>query len=155
MYTCITIIDRNTLYRYNGYMKMYFSNSDYLAYFDGFLNKLDLTDETNLVIETHPKWINIHPAILTLAASLALQVGEDNVQIPNLTASSGSYLDSMGLFNFTSQKSPYLINRKDPSGRFVPLTIIKTPDEQSRFISEMIPLLHLSPDKADAKNMLS
>ncbi len=131
-------------------MKMYFSNSDYLAYFDGFLNKLDLTDKTNLVIETHPKWINVHPAILTLAASLALQVGEDNVQIPNLTASSGSYLDSMGLFNFTSQKSPYLINKKDPSGRFIPLTIIKTPDEQSRFISEMIPLLHLPPDKADA-----
>ena len=131
-------------------MKMYFSNSDYLAYFDGFLNKLDLTDETTLTIETHPRWINVHPAILTLAASLALRVGKDNVRVPNLTASSGSYLDSMGLFDFTSQESPYLINKKDPSGRFVPLTIIRTPDEQSHFISEMVPLLHLPPEKAGA-----
>lgn len=88
--------------------------------------------------------------ILTLAASLALQIGKDNVKIPDLTASSGSYLDSMGLFDFTSDKSPYSINKKDPSGRFIPLTIIKTPTEQSRFISEMIPLLHLPPKKADA-----
>lgn len=129
---------------------MYFSNSDYLAYFDGFLGQLDLSDSSTLTIETHPKWINVHPAILTLAASLALRVGKNNVRIPNLTASSGSYLDSMGLFSFTSQKSPYSINKKDPSGRFVPLTIIKTPAEQSQFISEIVPLLHLSPEKAGA-----
>lgn len=129
---------------------MYLSNSDYLAYFDGFLNELDFSDSSELVIETHPKWINVHPAVLTLAAALAVQVGPDNVKIPNLMASSGSYLDSMGLFNFTSQESPYLINKKDPSGRFIPLTIIKTSIEQSKFISDMIPLLHLPPEKTDA-----
>lgn len=56
----------------------------------------------------------------------------------------------MGLFRFTSQKSPYEINKKDPSGRFVPISIIKTPEEQSRFITEIIPMLHLKAENADA-----
>ena len=130
-------------------MRIYYSNSDYLAYFDGFLSRLDLSNPSKLTIDTHPKWINVHPAILTLTASLALKVGKNNVALPNLTASSGSYLDSMGLFKFTAQKSPYSIKRKDPSGRFIPLTIIKNPNEQSKFISDIVPLLHLPPEKAD------
>ena len=128
-------------------MKVYLSNSDYLAYFDLFLSKMDLFDASSLTIETHPKWINVHPAILTLVASLAEIAGRKNVFLPNLTASSGAYLDRMGLFNFTAQKSPYKINQKDPSGRFIPLTTIRTQAEQSKFIADMIPLLHISPEK--------
>ncbi len=129
---------------------MYLSSSDYLRNFDRFVDGLDFSDPNALEIRTHPKWINIHPAVLTLTASLALRVGKENVTLPNLTATSGSYLDSMGLFKFTNQKSPYEINKKDPSGRFIPLSIIKTPEEQSRFVTEIIPMLHLETENADA-----
>lgn len=92
-------------------MRVYLSNSDYLAHFDGFLNQLDMSDPSKLIIESHPKWINIHPAVLALTAALALKAGKKNVEIPNLIAPSGSYLDRMGLFNFTFQKSPYSIKK--------------------------------------------
>src|SRR5690606_32463246 len=41
---------------------------------------------------------------------------------------------------------------RDPSGRFVPLTIIKTASEQTKFITDMMPLLHLdkTPEHAEA-----
>lgn len=131
-------------------MRIYLSSSDYLRNFNRFIDGLDFSEPEKLEIKTHPNWINVHPAVLTLAAALALEVEKDNVSFPELTAVSGSYLDRMGLFNFTSQKSPYEINEKDPSGRFVPISIIKTPSEQSKFISNIIPLLHLPPEKTDS-----
>lgn len=131
-------------------MKVFLSSSDYLRNFDRFVGGLDFSEPNRLEIATHPKWINVHPAVLALTASLALKVGKENVILPNLTAASGSYLDSMGLFKFTNQKSPYDINKKDPSGRFVPLSIIKTPEEQSQFVTEIVPMLHLKPENADA-----
>jgi len=78
---------------------------------------------------------------------MAMQVGKKNTKFHNLTASSGHYLDRMGLFNFTSQPSPYAITKHEEAGRFIPLTIIKNSTEQSKFITDMIPLLHLPPDK--------
>lgn len=131
-------------------MKVYLSSSDYLRNFDRFVDGLDFSEPDKLEIVTHPKWINVHPAVLALTASLALGAGKENVSLPDLTATSGSYLDSMGLFNFTNQESPYDINKKDPSGRFVPLSIIRTPAEQSKFITEIVPMLHLEAENADA-----
>ena len=131
-------------------MRIYLSNSDYLRNFERFAGALDLSHPEVLTIETHPRWLNVHPAILVYAATLALKAGRENVSLPNLTAPSGAYLDRMGLFQFTSQKSPYNIVPKDPSGRFIPLTIIKNSNDQSRFITDMIPLLHLPPEKTDA-----
>jgi len=130
-------------------MKIYFSNSDYLRNFDRFLASVDLSDPSFLTIESHPKWVSVHPAVLTFAATLARRAGK-NVIFGPLTAKSGSYLDRMGLFNFSSQKSPYSITRNEEAGRFIPLTQVRDADEQSRFVSDMIPLLHLPPEKTNA-----
>lgn len=131
-------------------MKATLSTSDYLRNSDRFINGLDFSDTSIFTIYSHPKWLNVHPAILTLLASMAMKVGKDNVKLDNLTASSGAYLDRMGLFDFTNQKSPYNIKKKEEAGRFIPLTIIKNSTEQSRFITDMIPLLHLPAHKTDA-----
>lgn len=131
-------------------MKIILSNSDYLRNFDRFIAGLDFSNPDKLIINSHPKWISVHPAVLTLVVSMAKQVDKDNVMFENLTATSGSYLDRMGLFRFTNQKSPYLITKKEESGRFIPVTIIKNSTEQSKFIADMIPLLHLPADKTDA-----
>lgn len=131
-------------------MKATLSNSDYLGNFDRFINKLDFSDPKSFCIYSHPKWINVHPAVLTLVASMAMQAGKKNVKFENLTATSGSYLDRMGLFELTSQVSPYSIHKKEESGRFIPITVIKNSTEQSKFITDMIPLLHLPADKTDA-----
>lgn len=131
-------------------MKATLSNSDYLGNVYRFISNLDFNDEKIFTIYSHPKWVSVHPAILTIIASMAMKVGKENVRFDNLTATSGAYLDRMGLFNFTNQPSPYQIKKKEASGRFIPLHIIKNSTEQSKFIADMIPLLHLPADKTDA-----
>ncbi len=131
-------------------MKVTLSNSDYLRNFDRFINGLDFSNPEILYIYSHPKWISVHPAVLALITAMAMRAGKKNVKFENLTATSGSYLDRMGLFEFTNQTSPYSINKKEESGRFIPVTVIKNSTEQSKFITDMIPLLHLPADKTDA-----
>jgi len=121
-------------------MKIYFSNSYFLRNFDRFLASVDLTGLDILSIESHPKWISVHPAVLTFAATLALRVNKNVVFTP-LTAKSSTYLDRMGLFQFTNRPSPFNIAHNEEAGRFIPLTPIRDATEQSRFISDMIPLL--------------
>jgi len=45
-------------------MKATLSNSDYLRNFDRFISSLDFSDPDTLRIYSHPKWINMHPAVL-------------------------------------------------------------------------------------------
>ena len=129
-------------------MQIYFSFSDYLGNSSGFIKSIDMSCPDVLTIKTHPKWINVHPAMLTFAATLALKA-DKNVCFTPLTARSAPYLDRMGLFNFTNQTSPFTITHKEEAGRFIPLTQIRNASEQSRFVSDMIPLLHLPPEKTN------
>ncbi len=132
-------------------MKIHLSNYDYLRNFDVFLRGLDMSNPEKLEITTNDKWISVHPAVLTLIAALGLKVGSDNVSFDEITARSGHYLDIMGLFKILAKTSPFKkVVKHESSGRYIPLTQIKTPQQQTDFIQDMIPLLHLPPEKADA-----
>ena len=131
-------------------MKIHLSNYDYLRNFGVFLRGFDAENPSCLSITTNDKWINVHPGILTVVAALGLKVGPENIQFDEITATSGHYLDAMGLFKIINKPSPFSISTHEPAGRFIPLTQIKTPAEQSRFISDMIPLLHLEPADTEA-----
>jgi anti-sigma regulatory factor (Ser/Thr protein kinase) len=123
-----------------------------LRNFSSFLRDFDAKDPTKLEITTNDHWIHVHPAVLTLATALALKVGPENVTIDEITAKSGHYLEAMGLFRLINKPSPYTkIEKHEASGRFVPLTQVKTQKDQSRFVSEIVPLLHLQdkPEQAD------
>lgn len=92
------------------------------------------------------KWVNVNPAQLALTAALALKVGKENaiIQSQNIPLSA-RYLDRMGLYNFFSTPSPFRqYRKKEPAGRFVPISIIKNGDDQSKFVTDIIPLYHLS-----------
>ena len=129
-------------------MKIYFSNQGNLRNFQRFINALDFREPEKLEISTHDKWITVHPANLVLAAAKALQAGKDNSEIMGEIPGSGAYLDRMGLYHFVKTPSPFLYTKKKKTGRFVPITMIKTADDQSRFIADMVPLLHLSEENA-------
>lgn len=105
---------------------------------------MDFSDPSKLQITTHSKWITVHPANLALTAALAIKAGKQNTEIIGKIPDTGRYLDRMGLYKLTETKSPFEYNKKESAGRFVPISVIKTAKDQSRFISEMIPLLHLS-----------
>lgn len=125
-------------------MKIYLSNQGNLRNFQSFTRSLDLNNPQLLEISTHDKWVTVHPANLVLTAALSIQVGRKNTVIVGNVPDSGRYLDRMGLYELTSTLSPFKYHQKEESGRFVPIKIIKSSDDQSRFITDMIPLLHLS-----------
>ena len=130
-------------------MHVYLSHSDYLRNFESFLRAFSTEKPDSLSITTHDRWINVHPVILTMIAALAKSSSLKSITIDDITAKSGHYLDRMGLFKFIDKPSPFTIVSHEPAGRFIPLTQIKNQMEQSRFITDMIPLLHLAPEQAD------
>jgi len=131
-------------------MKIYLSNSDYLRNFESFLRSFDPSDPSKLEITTHDRWINVHPVVLTMIAALARQLRSKDIFIDEVTAASGHYLARMGLYEAIGKRSPFSISEHEPAGRFIPLTQIHNQMEQSRFITEVIPLLHLPSNRADA-----
>ncbi|MCG9895763.1 MAG: ATP-binding protein [Fimbriimonadaceae bacterium] len=131
-------------------MKIHLSNSDFLRTFERFVRTFDPSEPHVLDVTTHDKWVSVHPAVLAMVAALGRQVPKENVRLDDVTAASGHYLDRMGLFAALGKESPYSIVKHESAGRFIPLTQIRTSQEQTRFISEMIPILHLLPDQADA-----
>ena len=125
-------------------MRIYLSNQGNLRNIQTFLRSIDWSDEAKLEIATHDKWITVHPANLALTAALAIKVGKSNAEIVGNVPSTGAYLDRMGLYRLVNTPSPFTYHKNEPAGRFVPLTVVKTAQDQSQFIAEMIPLLHLS-----------
>ena len=131
-------------------MKIHLSNYSYLRNFGVFLDGFDATEPNRLQITTNARWIQVHPGVLTVVAALGLTLSPDNITFDDITARSGYYLDRMGLFKILGKKSPFAIQEHESSGRFIPITQIRTPEEQTKFISDMVPLLHLEPAQADA-----
>lgn len=130
-------------------MKVHFSNQGNLRYFNYFVEQLNFDDPKHLEITMDQRWTSVHPAYLALAASLANKAGRDNSAIISDVPASARYLDRMGLYNLLATESPFgEYEHKDPSGRFIPITFINSPQDQSRFISEMVPLLHLNENDA-------
>ncbi len=129
-------------------MRIFLSNQGNLRNFRQFVESLDLSNPRKLEITTHNKWITVHPANLVLVVALAIKVGMKNTEIIGDIPDTGRYLDRMGLFNFVKTSSPFHYHKKEESGRFLPIKIIKTAEEQSHFITDMIPLLHLSEKNA-------
>lgn len=129
-------------------MKIFLSNQGNLRNFKGFVRSLDLSNTRKLEISTHDKWVTVHPANLVIVAALAIQTGKENTEIVGEVPETGRYLDRMGLYDLINTPSPFIYHKKEEAGRFVPIKIIKTSDDQSRFIIDMIPLLHLSEKNA-------
>lgn len=129
-------------------MKIFLSNQGNLRNFRSFIDSLDLSNPKKLEISTHSKWVTVHPANLVLAAALAIHIGKNHSEILGRVPDTGRYIDRMGLYELIKTPSPFTYRKKEEAGRFVPIQVIKTSENQSRFISNMIPLLHLSEKNA-------
>ena len=129
-------------------MRVHFSNQGNLRNLQSFIKALDFSEPEKLEITIHNKWVTVHPANLALAAALALRVGKDNAQIVGTIPGTGAYLDEAGLYDLLKTPSPFAYDKKEKAGRLVPLNVIKTAEDQSRFIADMVPLLHLSEENA-------
>lgn len=131
-------------------MKCHISNSVFIGNIDPFLLNFINEPGDRLEITTHDTWMSAHPVVLAMIAARGLTVPRGNVSVDALKASSARYFDRMGLFKMLDVETDITQVEADPSGRFVPLTQIKTAAEQTRFITDIMPLLHLEPFQAEA-----
>src|SRR3989344_5809037 len=130
-------------------MKFHLPHGGFLGNIDQFVRGFDSTEPDKLVITAAEKWLWVHPMVLSMVASLALKLKKDNITCQKITARSGHYLKRMGLFDFLGTKSGMDISTHDSSGRFIPLTQITSSDGLTRFLTEMIPMLHLAPKQVE------
>lgn len=106
-------------------------------------------EPTVLRISANKKWISVHPVTLAMLAALGQTVPKKNISCEPLEAKSGHYFERMGLFKFLGIDSGISIKEHEATGRFVPLTQIRDSATLTRFITDIIPLLHLSPVHAE------
>lgn len=130
-------------------MKIHIPNSVWLGNIDHFIQGFEPDDSHSLELTFHPKWNSVHPMVLAMIAAIGLQIDPTKIQCEEMTTKSKHYFERMGLFRFLGMDSGMTIREHDSTGRFIPLSQIKTSSELSLFISEMTPLLHLCPPKAE------
>jgi hypothetical protein len=131
-------------------MKVHIPNSAFIGNIDPFIRGIDMSDESILEITTNDKWVSVHPVVLCIIAAMGLRNSNTKVVCDTLTAKSAPYLERMGLFKVLNVSSGIKIREHEAAGRFIPLTIIKDSDQLSKFITDVIPLLHLEPKQVDA-----
>ncbi len=135
-------------------MKLHLPNSAFLGNINAFLKSMDMTNPDVLIITSNNKWISVHPVVLCMVASLGIEVRSknltDSIICERFTATSKHYFERMGLFSFLQLNSEIKIEKHESAGRFIPLTQIKHSESLSKFIEDMIPLLHLDPKKTQS-----
>lgn len=130
-------------------MKIYLPNSAFLGNIDPFLRSYDPSDPSKLEISSNKKWISIHPIVLSMVGALGLTIDSSNIKCDPFEAKSKHYLERMGLFKLLQIESDITIVEHESAGRFIPLTTITNSEEITRFITDIIPLLHLEPRHAE------
>jgi len=124
-------------------MKIHMPNSAFIHNINSFLRGFDPENPDVLEVTANPKWVHVHPLVVSMIAALGLKAGKGNVSFQKSEAKSMPYFERMGLFKMLGIDSGIRIKEHEESGRFIPLTQIRTAEEQSKFITDVIPLLHL------------
>ncbi len=131
-------------------MKVHLPNSAFIGNIDPFLRSLDTgADMTWLEITANKRWISVHPVVLAMVAALGVTVPQSNIQCEKFEATSSHYLERMNLFKLIKIRSNIKIKEHESAGRFIPLTQIGNSTELTKFLTEMVPLLHLEQKQAE------
>lgn len=129
-------------------MKIHLPNSAFLGNIDPFLRGFNPAFPDFLEITANNKWISVHPVVLSIIAALGLTMKPEDIHCEKFEARSKHYFVRMGLFKILGVSSGINIVEHEAAGRFIPITQIRTSNELTEFITEMIPLLHLESEQA-------
>lgn len=128
-------------------MKVHIPNSAFLGNINNFLSTLDMRDVNNLEITTNPKWLSVHPVVISMIAAIGKSVDPKKIICGDILASSGHYLERMGLFKFLNIRPKIKeIKEHESAGRLIPITQIKNSTDLDIFIKDLVPLLHLDKE---------
>ncbi len=132
-------------------MRIYLPNSAHLQNIEGFIRRYTPGKAPVLQISGHNKYIHVHPFALAFTAcagaTAQAQGWTTKGSLPNVR--SIPYLIRMRLFDYLQIDPPAIIQEHEEAGRFVPLTQIRSSEELSQTITDLIPLLHAAPNVAD------
>lgn len=132
-------------------MRLNLPNSAHLQNIEGFLRRYSPSGERQLDVGFHDRYVHVHPFALAMAACagelMHMKGARTRGRVPDL--SSMPYLIRMGLFEYLRVSPPREISEHEGSGRFVPLTQIRTSGELQNVIVNLIPLLHAPAEVAD------
>jgi anti-sigma regulatory factor (Ser/Thr protein kinase) len=131
-------------------MHIHLPNSAHLGNLEGFLKQISIDDPSRLVVTMNPKWVSVHPVVLSMVAAAGAQVHSvgGEVKVDFSSARSVAYLVRMGLPERLGVDPPLSVTEHEPAGRFIPLTQVRTGDDLENFLVEMVPLLHAPPEAA-------
>jgi len=135
-------------------MKIHIPNSSFLGNINNFLSTLDTIDDNSLSITTNPKWVSVHPLVVTMIAALGKKLPHNKIICSDITATSGHYLKRIGLFEFlgVNPKVKQYVEH-EPAGRLIPLTQIRNSEDLENFLRDLVPLLHLDRDPKHAHSI--
>lgn len=135
---------------YTSSMRIHLPHSAWLGNIDPFLRSMDLSNPETLEITSNPAWTSLHPIVLSMLATLGMTVKPESIH-HRIESKSGHYLERMGLFRMWGIESGISIVEHEESGRFIPLTCVRTEKELSNIIENISPLFHLDayPEQAD------
>jgi len=133
---------------------LYIPNSVALRSFDSIFKNNDLIfDNKEVAISFHPTYVAMHPIGIAFYAALGDLWREKGIKTSaaiNYEIRSIPYLQRMGLFNALGYVNPIPIIEHEETGRFIPLTKIKTGQELESFIKTIDPILHTSRNNSRA-----
>lgn len=131
-------------------MKIHIPNSAFIGNIESFTNGFDPLDEYKLEVTSNPSWISIHPVVISMVIALAEEVSKNGgcISVEDLKAKSLPYLLRMGLVDAIKPLHKYQIDEHESAGRFIKARIIKTSEELNHFITDMVPMLHTTPEQA-------
>lgn len=137
-------------------MKIHLSNSIWVGNIDPFIRSFSTDNEEIFEITSHKKWVSVHPVVLCMISALGLFMRQKGAEInfEKMEATSKHYFHRMGLFHLLKLNSEMKIKSHESTGRFIPIQQIKNSGDLSEFIKEMIPLLHLEPNKVEPINYI-
>ncbi len=130
-------------------MRIHLPNSAFIGNLDAFIRSLDFSRPEKLILTANEKWISVHPVVLAMIAAVAQTIQKDNISCEPFSAKSAHYFERMRLFQYLGISSGISVTEHESAGRFIPLTQIRNSTELSRFVTDMIPLLHLEPRHAE------
>lgn len=131
-------------------MRVHIPNSAFLGNIETYLYGLDTTDDSFLQVTSNPKWISIHPLVIAMTIALAKEVklNGGTINCEEFSAKSRPYLLRMGLIDELNPNRGLAIVEHEEAGRFIRARQIRNSDELNQFITDMVPLLHTTPEQA-------
>lgn len=134
-------------------MKIHIPYSSWLGNIEGLFRNIDISDPSKLEISFDPKWISIHPVVISIIGALGLKVIRENPGVKgnvNLRAHKKMEMQLVKSNLLRLLDMDKTIFTRELSGRFIPVTQVKNSARLTEIIQELVPLLHSPPKQADA-----